>query len=215
MTAGSVIKKERKHLRNNRPMELHKTLIGAIAPGSAAVVLAAILSGSRAAADPVALVATQAPTPASSFSLDFGAFGGVSSAQISQTDFELEIDADLGTAQFTQYQQSVAPLVLPGGFSTGNIRVEVVPGSSAGTLNVLTGEFTTEELYAVHFDGDLSAFHLTSPVVLPSTSAGTVRLSALTGGDVLMAWTGTSRLPNPFDPATYIPFTYACSVTAA
>lgn len=190
-------------------------MVGAFARGTTAIVLAAMLSGGRAAADPVALMATQAPSPASSFSLDFGTFGGVASAHISQTDFALEIDADLGTAQFAQYEQTIAPLILPGGFSTGNIRVEVVPGSSAGTLDVLTGEFTTEELYAVHFDGDLSAFNLTSPVVLPSTSAGTVRLSALSGGDILMAWDGTSQLLNPFDPSTQISFNYTCAVTAA
>ena len=160
-------------------------------------------------------MAGQAPTPASSFSLDFGAYGGIASARISQTDFALEIDADLGTAQFTQYQQFVDPLLLFGAFDTGNIRVEVVPGSSAGTLNVLTGEFTTQELYDVYFDGDLSAFNLTSPVRLPSTSAGTVTLTALTGGDVIMAWAGTSQLPNPFDPSTFIPFRYTCSVQAA
>ena len=203
-------------MRINRPMVWRKTVVGAIARGSAVFVLAAMFSGGRAAADPVALVATQTPNPASSFSLDFdfGAFVETSSAQISQTDFELEIDADLGTAQFAQYKQSIAPLILPGGFSTGNIRVEVVPGSSVGTLNVLTGVFTTEELYAVYFDGDLSAFHLTSPVVLPSTSAGTVKLSALSGGDVLMAWAGTSQLLNPFDPLTVISFKYTCEVTA-
>jgi hypothetical protein len=174
-----------------------------------------MLSGGRASADPIAIVAGQTPARASSFSLDFGAFGGVSSALISQTDFALEIDADLGTAQFTQYEQAVDPLILPGGFSTGNIRVEVVPGSSRGGFDKLTGEFTTEELYAVYFDGDLSAFHLTSPVVLPSTSSGTITLTAITGGNVIMAWTGVSQLPNPFDPSTYIPFSYTCSVTAA
>ncbi len=202
-------------MRSNRPMTWRKTLGGAFARGTTvAIVLVAILSGGLAGADPIALVAAQATNPASSFSLDFGAFGGVASARISQTDFALEIDAELGTAQFAQYEQTVAPLILPGGFSTGNIRVEVVPGSSAGTLDVLTGEFTTDELYAVHFDGDLSTFNLTSPVVLPSTSAGTVRLSALSGGDILMAWAGTSQLRNPYDPSTPITFSYTCAVTA-
>jgi len=202
-------------MRGNRSMTWRKSVIVAGAKGCAALVLAGVLSGSRASADPIALLAGQVPSPASSFSLDFGAFGGVSSALISQTDFALEVDADLGTAQFTQYQQSVAPLVLPGGFSTGNIRVEVVPGSSTGTLDVLSGEFTTSEQYAIHFDGDLGVFGLTSPVVLPSTSSGTVTLTAQTGGSVIMAWTGTSQLPNPFDLTTYIPFSYTCSVTAA
>ena len=204
-------------MNTNQPMAWRKTLVGAIARGSAVLALTAVLSGGRAAADPVALVATQAPNPASSFTLDFdfGVFVETVSARISQTDFELEIDADSGTARFAQYEQTIDPLILPGGFSTGNIRVEIVPGTSGGTLNVLTGEFTTEELYAVYFDGDLSPFHLTSPVILPSASAGTVNLSALSGGDVLMAWAGTSQLPNPFDPTAAIPFRYTCDVTAA
>lgn len=203
-------------MRINRPIAWRKSLVGAFARGSAAFVLAALISGGPAAAAPVALVATQAANPVSSFTLefDFGAFVETVSAQITQTDFELEIDADLGTAQFARYDQFVNPLILPGGISTGNIRVEIVPGTSAGTLNVLSGEFTTEELYAVHFDGDLSAFNLTSPVVLPSASAGTVKLSALTGGAVLMAWAGNSQLPNPFDPAAAIPFRYTCDVQA-
>lgn len=183
--------------------------------GTAALVLAALLSGGRASAEPVALVATQAPTPASSFILDFGPYGGVASANISQTDFSLEIDASVEMARFVQYKQFVEPLTLPGGISTGNIRVEVVPGTSTGTLNVLTGAFTTEELYAVHFDGDLSAYDLTSPVFLPSASAGTLKLSALTGGDVVMAWAGTSQLTNPFDPSTQISFDYTCAVRAS
>ena len=91
-------------MRNNRPLAWRKTLAAArtLARGCAGVVLAALLSGGQASADPISLVAGQAPTPASSFSLDFGAYGGIASARISQTDFALEIDADLGTAQFTQ-----------------------------------------------------------------------------------------------------------------
>jgi len=195
-------------------MVWRKTQVGAFARGSAALVLAAILSGGPALADPISLVATQSPNPTSSFSLDFGAYGGVASAQITQTDFELEVDADLGTAHFAQYKQFVDPLLLFGVFDTGNIRVEVVPGSSTGTLNVLTGEFTTQELYDVYFDGDLSPFGLTSPVRLPSTSEGTMSLSALSGGEVTMAWTGTYELPNPSAPGTTIPFRYTCSVQA-
>jgi hypothetical protein len=196
-------------------MMWRRTLVVAFARGSAALGLAAVLSGGPALADPIAIVATQTPNPASSFSLDFGAYGGVASAQISQTDFELEIDVDLGTAQFTQYKQFVDPLLLFGAYDTGNIRVEVVPGSSTGTLNVLTGKFTTQELYDVYFDGDLSDFDLTSPVRLPSTSEGTMSLSALSGGEVIMAWTGTYQLPNPSIPGTFVSFRYTCSVQAA
>jgi hypothetical protein len=205
-------------MRSNRIMVWRETLATArtIARGSVAVVLASLLSGGRASADPIVVQGGQNPAHDSAFSLDFGvAYGGVASAQISQTDFSLELDADLGTAQFARYQQSIHPLILPGGFNTGAIRVEVVPGSSQGAFNALTGEFNTSELYAVHFDGDLSMFNLTSPVVLPSTSSGTLTLTALTGGDVIMAWTGVSQLLNPIDPSTYIPFSYTCEVTAS
>lgn len=200
---------------SNRPKAWRNSLVRAFARGSAALVLAAMISGGPAMADPIAVVATQTPNPASSFSLDFGDYGGIASAQISQTDFALEIDADLGTAQFTQYQQFVDPLLLFGAFDTGNIRVEVVPGSSTGTLNVLTGEFTTQELYDVYFDGNLGALGLTSPVRLPSTSEGILSLSALSGGEVTMAWTGTYQLPNPSIPGTFVSFRYTCAVQAA
>ncbi len=169
----------------------------------------------RLNAAPVAVLGTQSAAHTSSFTLDFGNLGGVSSARIAQTEFVLEVDAALGAARFAEYDQAVEPLTLPGGVSTGNIRVQVVPGSSAGTFDSLRGEFNTEELYAVHFDGDLSLYGLTSPVVLPSTSLGLVNVSARDGGDVVMEWNGTGFLPNPFDPGQFIQFSYTCSIGAA
>lgn len=173
----------------------------------------ALVASTEAA--PIAVIGEQVPAATSSFTLDFGLFGGVASARIAQTQFALEIDADLGLARFENYDQQIDPLTLPGGFSTGNIRVEIVPGSSEGSFNDLTGEFETEELYAVHFDGDLSAFQLTSPVILPSSSAGTLTVDALAGGNVNLSWRGVSELINPFDPSTVIQFSYTCSVDAA
>jgi len=172
------------------------------------------LSQAVVSAAPIAVSGGQSPTGSSAFSLDFGAFGGVASARITQTQFALEVDAAQGQARFAAYHQLVEPLTLPGGFSTGNIQVEVVAGSSAGTFDDLTGEFNTSEEYAIHFDGDLSAFGLTSPVILPSTSAGRVLVRAVEGGSVLMDWRGTSELPNPFDPNSTIAFAYTCSVDA-
>ena len=183
--------------------------------GRAAASVAGLLAASGVAAAPVSVVAVEDPIRQSSFSLDFGAFGGVASAAITQTDFSLELDADAGTAKFVQYLQDVDALILPGGFSTGRIKVEVVEGSSTGAFDARRGEFNTTELYAVHFEGDLSAFQLQSPVILPSTSSGVVALSTETGGSVLMDWTGRGQLPNPFLPETFLEFAYTCQVSAA
>ncbi len=202
-------------MHSNRLMARQETLpaFRIVAPVGVAVVLAAILSGGRAAAAPVTLMATQAPSPASSFSLAFPAeYGAPSYAPISQTDFSLEINAAAATARFTDYEQFVTPLTLPGPVSTGDIHVVVQPDSSHGTLNVLTGEFTTHEVYDVYFDGDLSAYGFYDSVPVPSTSVGTVKVSALTGGEVHMAWEGTYMLYNPYDPANPIPIRYTCEV---
>jgi hypothetical protein len=171
---------------------------------------------------PVKVAAGQDPSEESSFALDFGGYGGVSSALIAQTDFELEIDAAAGTAHFNRYDQDIAPLLLPGGISTGNIRVEVVPKSSTGTYNSATGEFATSEVYAIYFDGNLTAYGLTSPVLLPSTSVGVVdaasssvvfvNLNSSPVGSVTLNWAGAGQLNNPYDPNSLIDFSYVCSI---
>jgi hypothetical protein len=173
------------------------------------------LAAAPALGAPVRVAAGQDPSEVSSFALDFGGFGGVASALIARTDFELEIDTAARTARFNRYDQDIDPLMLPGGISTGNIHVEVVPNSSSGTFNPATGEFATSEVYAIHFDGDLSAFNLHSPVLLESNSSGTVALATESGGSVVMEWSGGSELANPFDPTTLIPFTYTCEINAA
>jgi hypothetical protein len=165
-------------------------------------------------AAPVALQAEQTAAMTSSFTLDFGGYGR-SEASISHTQFELNLDPDGGLARFDAYDQDIAPLDLFG-FNTGDIRVEIVPGSSAGTFNPLTREFETTEEYAIHFEGDLGAFGLTSPVVLPSASRGTLSVSEAEGGRVVLDWSGVGQLPNPFDPsAPAIIFNYTCSMQAA
>ena len=164
---------------------------------------------------PLRIAAQQDPTQESYFTLDFGGFGGVANARIARTDFQLEIDAAAGSARFVQYDQDIAPLLLPGGISTGNIRVEVSAGSSSGTFNPTTGEFATSEVYEIHFDGDLSAYGLTSPVLLPSASAGVATLSSASAGLVSMNWSGSSRLLNPYVPGSWIDFSYVCSLLAS
>lgn len=175
--------------------------------------VASLLISATSTAEPRVLVAQEDPNQISAFTLDFGEMGGVASSRISQTNYELEVDAEMGTARFVRYDQQVDALTLPGGFSTGNITIQVVEDSSTGTYDRRTGIFVTSELYAVHFEGDLSAFGLESPVILPSTSTGFVLLDAQTGGSIGMEWVGEGELVNPFDPNSTIQFAYTCEVS--
>ncbi len=163
---------------------------------------------------PIRVSASQDQSQVSSFALDFAGFGGVSSALITRTDLELEIDGVLGTARFLRYDQDIDALVLPGGISTGNIHVEVVDGSSSGTFDRSTGEFVTNETYAIYFDGDLSAYGLSSPVMLDSTSVGVANATRAGIGYLTMEWAGASQLANPFDVGSLIDFSYTCTLLA-
>jgi hypothetical protein len=150
----------------------------------------------------------------SSFTLDFGTGLGRSTGHISFMDIELQVDPDNGTAHFVRYYQEVEPLTLPGGLSTGNMVIEIVANSSNGTFDDRTGTVDTSDEYAIYFDGDLSAFGLQSPVILPSTSLGTVVASAVNGGSITLDWAGFGQLANPFDPNNPLTFEYTCSSNA-
>lgn len=162
-------------------------------------------------AAPTRVQATQDQNVESYFSLDFGPeMGGVSNATITRTDMELELDGASGLARFVNYDQDVDPLTLPGGLSTGALRIRIVPGSSTGTFNRLTGEFFTHEVYSIEFDGDLSAMGLFSPIPLASESMGVVDIETGALGRVTMNWAG-GNLANeviPFD------FSYICTLFA-
>ncbi len=179
--------------------------------GGAFAMLVACAVTSHAAAAPIRVLARQDQSVESSFALDFGAQGGVASASISRTDFELEIDGLDGTARFLSYDQDIDALTLPGNLSTGAIRVQIVPDSSTGSYNRTTGAFVTNELYNIEFDGDLSAYGLVSPVILPSQSVGIVDVESMTVGNVTMNWAG-SNLNNPSIP---LDFSYICTLFAS
>lgn len=188
------------------------------APTGRLVLSACALVGFAAAASAqtdraLSIVTNEDPAQPGAFTLNFGGIGLLASSHISNTNYELSVDPIRGSARFVRYLQHVEPLILPGGFSTGDITVEVVDGSSSGSFDSLTRTFTTTEMYAVHFTGDLSAFGLTSPVLLPSTSSGLVAVDALAGGAVTMDWNGNGQLANPFDPtAPALTFSYRCAV---
>ncbi len=162
------------------------------------------------------------PQGLSTFSLDFGD-GVPRVSEISYTEFDLRVDPDTGTARMAHYHQTAAPLELPSPFgpiSTGNLIIEIVPGSSTGTFDPETNTFATNEDYVIYFDGDLSALGLTSPVVLAAadsapTSAGGVSNTdaGLSSGDLAIAWSGVYNLD--FGGGQVFPLNYNCDVSAS
>lgn len=170
------------------------------------------LAAAASAQSALSIVTNENPAEPGAFSLNFGDLGINALGHITTTNYELSVDTVHRTAHFVSYLQHVQPLSLPGGISTGDITVKIVDGSSSGSFDPLTRTFTTSEMYAVYFAGDLSAFGLTSPVVLPSSSSGVLGVDALAGGAVTMDWTGSGELSNPFDPSTPLTFTYHCAV---
>jgi hypothetical protein len=181
---------------------------------AAAVCCGGLLFATGAKASPISLFAEMDQETPSSFTLDFGEFGGRTSSYVQMTDVELQVDADVESARFVYYYSEVEPLTLPGGISTGDLTIVMVEGSSAGTYNRLTGEFTTSEIYAIYFTGDLSPYGLESPVYLPSESSGIVTFDADLGGHISRHCIGSGQMVNPFDPLTLINFAYTCSLNA-
>lgn len=173
------------------------------------------LSATVAAADEFQVNAAQDQSVVSSFALDFGQLGGIASATITDTTLSVALDPQVASARLVSYEQDVEPIILPGGFSTGSIRVAVVEGSSFGTFDARTGEFNTTEVYEIHFTGDLSAFGLTSPVLLEGSSTGNVAVTSEVEGSLTLRWDGETELSNPIDPSMPIELTYACDVNTA
>lgn len=143
------------------------------------------------------------------FTLDFGPGIPHAVANISSTDYVLNINSTLGTARFVSYHQEIEPLILPGGISTGDITVDVVPGTSVGTFNHNTGEFNTTETYRIHFTGNLAPLGLVSPVDLPGDSAGTITFLPGRTGDIHSEWIGSTLIGAP---GFQFPVNYACTV---
>ncbi|NOS99223.1 MAG: hypothetical protein HOP29_01185 [Phycisphaerales bacterium] len=171
--------------------------------------LAAATLASSASAQSVNLSASNDLNVPSFFTLDFGPGIPHSIANISSTDYVLNINSTLGTARFVSYHQEIEPLTLPGGVSTGDITVEVVPGTSVGSFNRNTGEFTTTETYRIHFTGNLAPLGMVSPVDLPGDSGGTIAFLPARTGDIHSEWIGTTLIG---PPGFEFPVSYACTV---
>ena len=178
--------------------------------GVFAALAVALFATASLQAAPYTIIAVEDSANPGSFTLNFGEQGGISSGNITSTDYGLEIDPVLGTAQLVEYYQEVESLTLFGQFPTGEIIVEVVEGTSEGTYDPETHEFTTTEMYAVYFTADLSAFGLESPVLLPSTSTGFLDLAAgRFRSHVDLQWAGVGQLGDPKDP---VEFSYTCDI---
>lgn len=163
------------------------------------------------AAPTVQVVAEQDPNVSSFFTLTFADFGVEETAFVSATDITLELDPNRGRARFLNYHQDIDPLTLPGGFSTGDLTVDIVD-TLGGSFNNLQGEFATQDLYSIAFTGDLSEFGIESPFELPSPSEGVISFEAGIDGSITIIWEGSGQLANPFDPNEPLAFAYTCEV---
>lgn len=159
------------------------------------------LATTSLAADPVSLRAEHDAAAPNFFTLDFGD-GTPRTAQISDTTYDLRLDELSGEARFVSYLQFIDPIeipIAPGvALSTGDITVEIVPGSgdpAGSTYDAKTGEFATAETYRISFTGDLSPIGFFSPVDLPSNSTGTVAYDNTgTAGSIGQDWEGSVEL---------------------
>lgn len=175
-----------------------------------AAALGVVTLASAAQAGMIALSAVHDPNQPNFFTLNFPAeYGGPRSGQISNTNFTLSYDDVGGTAQFDSYLQFIDSIELPGGIQTGAITVSIVPGTSSGSYNAVTGEFTTSEDYSITFENDLSMFGLVSPVVMPSSSSGQIDFGA---SRIAQNWAGVGAIGNPAQPDKPIVFDYVCVV---
>jgi hypothetical protein len=190
---------------------MFKTSVLSVKPGRcASCIVFGVLLVAQAAGAPLTLNTEQNPALESSFTLDFGEYGGARTALISGTEFDLEIDPANANAQFLNYSQNVDPLTLPGGFSTGNIAI-TIDESLSGEFDRTTGVFTTNDVYAIHFDGDLSAYGIESPFILPGSASGVVSFDSVSTGYADMEWEGEAMLESPFR-ADKIVVKYTCSI---
>jgi hypothetical protein len=172
------------------------------------VALCGVVMSAASAADLRSLDASGDETAPNQFTLDFGD-GTPRSAQITDTYYDLQIDATTGTARFTRYEQFIDPIEIPIGpgvfLSTGELTVRIVPGTSTGNYVPGTGVFSTSEQYEISFTGDLSALGFFSPVILPSTSTGQIVFDTPSDGRIGQTWEGDVMV-GP------IPLGYQCQV---
>jgi len=155
----------------------------------------------------VQLSATQDPAQVSAFALDFG--DGARSAEITTTQFTLIADAAAQTTYFASYHQTVAPITLPGGFSTGHIVVEIAQ-SLPGAHDPASGVFATQDTYLIYFENDLSMFGLTSPYAMTGAAGGTIAYTRGGAGTIASSWQGQGEIPNPVNPGNPNKFNYEC-----
>jgi len=145
------------------------------------------------------------PGSDSGFTLSFPGLGITTSSSVVNTNIDLQIDEQAGTARFLKYSQLVEPLLLPAQdgsmISTGDITINIK--TSNGTFDSSTQTFTTNDVFIITFTNDLSAFGLTSPTELPSVSTGTVSNTVNNAQRIDMVWEGSGQLGDPSQPLEF------------
>lgn len=172
--------------------------------------LSALVAAAPALAAVETLNAYENSQVTTSFDLVFPELGINSTSNVFYTRFELDIDAELGTARFVKYDQEIDSLAMPLGIQTGALTVRIV--DSDGTYDPFSGVFVTNDTYEITFANDLSFFGFESPVLLPATSHGTITTDSDGRRTIQMNWEGQGELANSDNPAEPFRYTYTCRV---
>jgi hypothetical protein len=109
--------------------------------------------------------------------VDFAVLGGQTLfMDITGGSFELETDAQEGTARLVSWTQNVDPIEIVPGLSTGPITVTMEEGSAqTGTYDPVTRQFDVTATFLIEFDDtELKEIGFASPMPLVGTERGNI-----------------------------------------
>jgi hypothetical protein len=180
----------------------HTILSGIVVLGS--------LAPAFVAAEPVVLKAHfDAAAGPNQYRVDFSSLGGDTLIlSVTGGSFEIETDAEAGTARLLAWHQDVDPIEIVPGMSTGPIVVTMQEGSgAAGTYDATTRQFEATATFLIDFDdSQLADLGFSSPMVLVGTERGNI-YGVGSIGSIGMYLEGEGTVQG-------LPFTYTCQTTA-
>lgn len=141
--------------------------------------------------------------------VDFSSLGGGTVFMpIKGGEFELQTDADAGTARLLSWRQDVEPIEILPGLSTGPIEITMEPGSGdQGTYDASSNQFSASATFLINFDDtQLQEFGFTSPMPLVGTERGSI-YGAGSIGSIQMFLEGEGTVQGQS-------FNYTCQTTA-